>query len=178
MKDNIPTFQSFKSSWPRSKIDRREFLRYSTLLGMSATAAYAFVGKVTGESFVAAGQGGHAQGRQPQDLHARAGSGRPPHLLLGLDSNVVRQVCGYLTQTGHDNVTRPYLVEKWEVSDDLKTWTLRTRKDVKWHNGRQFTAEDAAWNLKHVLDPADRFFGRRPDEGLHDGGVRHRREGR
>jgi len=34
------------------RIDRREFLRYATLLGMSAGAAYAFVGTVTGERVV------------------------------------------------------------------------------------------------------------------------------
>jgi peptide/nickel transport system substrate-binding protein len=70
------------------------------------------------------------------------------------DSNVTRQVVEYLTITGHDNVTRPYLVEKWEVSDDLKTWTLQLRRDVKWHSGRPFVADDVVWNLKHVLDPA------------------------
>ena len=34
------------------KIGRRDFLRYSTLLGLSAGAAYAFAGKGTGQSFV------------------------------------------------------------------------------------------------------------------------------
>src|SRR5882762_11931666 len=34
-------------------IDRREFVRYAALLGMSATAAYAFVRKVTGEPMAA-----------------------------------------------------------------------------------------------------------------------------
>jgi peptide/nickel transport system substrate-binding protein len=52
-----------------------------------------------------------------------------------------------------DNITRPSLVEKWEPSPDLKTWTLRLRRTVKWHNGRQFTADDVVWNLKRVLDP-------------------------
>ena len=33
------------------KIDRREFVRYSTLLGMSAGAAYMWAGKITGEPF-------------------------------------------------------------------------------------------------------------------------------
>ena len=69
------------------------------------------------------------------------------------DSNVVRQVAEYLTRTGHDNVTRPYLCESWEASDDLKTWNLTMRKGVKWHSGRPFTAEDAAWNIQHCLDP-------------------------
>ena len=30
-------------------IDRREFIRYSTLLGMSAGAAYMWAGKITGQ---------------------------------------------------------------------------------------------------------------------------------
>jgi len=38
-------------------IERREFLRYAALLGMAATAAYAFVRKVTGQALVAAAQG-------------------------------------------------------------------------------------------------------------------------
>ena len=136
------------------KIDRREFLRYSTLLGMSAGAAYAFAGKVTGESFVSP-----ARAAMPKGGHLRVAMRVPeiadPHTFSWVyDSNIVRQVCGYLTRTGHDNVTRPHLAESWEVSDDLRTWTLKMRKGVKWHSGRAFTAEDAAWNLRHALDPA------------------------
>ena len=37
--------------------------------------------------------------------------------------------------------------------DSDNNWTLRLRKDVKWRNGRQFTADDVAWNIKRVLDP-------------------------
>src|SRR5581483_7414546 len=68
-------------------------------------------------------------------------------------SNVLRQVCEYLTKTGYDNVTRPHLLEKWTPSDDLRTCTLTLRRDVKWHSGRAFTADDVVWNLKQVLDP-------------------------
>ena len=39
------------------------------------------------------------------------------------------------------------------MSDDLRTWTLILRRDIKWHNGRAFTADDVIWNLQHVLDP-------------------------
>ena len=45
----IPTL---KEQFAEGKVDRREFLRTATLLGVSAGAAYAFVGKVTGESFI------------------------------------------------------------------------------------------------------------------------------
>ena len=134
-------------------IDRREFLRYAALLGMSATAAHAFVRKVTGEPFVATAaaqslpKGGTLRlGMRCQDL-------KSPHTYSWIESaNVTRQVLDYLAVTGIDNVTRPGLIEKWEPSPDLKTWTLRVRKNVKWHNGRQFTADDVVWNLKRVLD--------------------------
>ena len=142
-----------KEQFAEGKIDRREFLRSATLLGLSAGAAYAFVGKVTGDSFVrpakaAIPKGGNIRiGMRVQDV-------KQPHIFDWVqDSNVGRQVAEYLTKTDTDNVTRPYLLEKWEASDDLKTWTLSVRKGVKWHNGRDFTADDVVWNLKHVLDP-------------------------
>jgi peptide/nickel transport system substrate-binding protein len=78
---------------------------------------------------------------------------KSPHTYSWIEAaNAGRQVLDYLTYTGVDNVTRPSLVEKWEASPDLKTWTLSLRKDVTWRNGRKFTADDAVWNLNRVLD--------------------------
>lgn len=147
----IPTL---KRQLVERQIDRREFLRYATLLGMSASAAYAFVGKVTGEGIVpearaqALSRGGTLRlGMRCQDL-------KSPHTYSWVESsNSARQVCDYLAITGTDNITRPGLAERWEASPDLKTWTLRLRRNVKWHNGRAFTADDVVWNLKRVLDP-------------------------
>ena len=51
------------------------------------------------------------------------------------DSNGVRQVCGYLTRTGADNVTRPHLASKWEASEDLKTWTFTIADDAMAEDG-------------------------------------------
>ena len=70
------------------------------------------------------------------------------------DSMMSRNVIEYLTQTGGDNITRPWLCEKWEASDDLKTWTLHLHKDIKWSNGDPFTADHVIWNINHCLDPA------------------------
>jgi peptide/nickel transport system substrate-binding protein len=136
-------------------IDRREFLRTATLLGVSAGAAYAFAGKVTGRDWV---QPAHAQGALPRGGTLRLGMRcqdlKSPHTYSWIESsNSARQVLDYLAVTGIDNVTRPWLVDKWEASPDLKTWTLRLRRDVKWHSGRAFTADDVVWNLKRVLDP-------------------------
>jgi peptide/nickel transport system substrate-binding protein len=148
----VPTL---KRQLVERQIDRREFVRYATLLGMSAPAAYAFVAKVTGAPLVAPAA---AQGTLPKGgtlrIAMRCQDLKSPHTYSWVESsNSARQVVDYLTVTGVDNVTRPSLIEKWEPSADLKTWTLRVRKSVKWHNGRQFTADDVIWNFKRVLDP-------------------------
>jgi len=150
-----PLVPTLKRQLVKRQIDRREFLRYATLLGMAAPAAYAFVGKVTGEPLVAPAQ---AQGALPKGgtlrIAMRCQDLKSPHTYSWIESaNSARQVVDYLTVTGVDNITRPGLVEKWEASPDLKTWTLRLRRSVKWHNGRQFTADDVVWNFKRVLDP-------------------------
>ncbi len=135
-------------------ITRREFLRYSTLLGMSATAAYAFAGKVTGQGFAPQARAED----MPKGGVIRLGhfvqEVKNPHAYNWLyPANIAGQVVGRLALTGQDNITRPALAESWEASDDLKTWTFKLR-DIKWHNGRAFTADDVVWNINHILDPA------------------------
>ena len=138
----------------QGKIGRREFLRSATLLGLSATAAYGFVGQLSGGGAVSPALAAMPKGGTVR-ISMRVMKIDSPHIFDWAEkSNIVRQVCQYLTRTGYDNVTRPYLLEKWEVSDDLRTWTLHLRKEIKWHNGRAFTADDVVWNFKHVLDPA------------------------
>jgi peptide/nickel transport system substrate-binding protein len=150
-----PAIPTLKRQLAEGQLDRREFLRYATLLGLSAPAAYAAVRAITGERLVGEAR---AQGALPKGGTLRIGMRcqdvKDPHTFSWVErSNTVRQVCDYLTVTGTDNITRPALCEKWEASPDLKTWTLRLRKTVKWHTGRQFTADDAVWNIKRVLDP-------------------------
>jgi peptide/nickel transport system substrate-binding protein len=157
------------------KVSRREFLRTSTLLGLSSAVAYAIVGLPE--------SGGPTR-------RARAASGGTVRLSLRVqpiasphtyswvqDSMMSRNVIEYLTLTGGDNVTRPWLCERWEASDDLKTWTLHLREDVKWSNGERFTADHVIWNIKRCLDPAigssvmsfmDGFMLRKVDTGEKD----------
>ncbi|WP_311223491.1 MULTISPECIES: ABC transporter substrate-binding protein [unclassified Acidovorax] len=45
-----------------------------------------------------------------------------------------------LTKINADGSVSPLLAESWEVSPDLKTYTFRLRKGVKFHNGEPFNA--------------------------------------
>jgi peptide/nickel transport system substrate-binding protein len=133
-------------------INRREFVRYAALLGMAVPTAYMWAGRISGEDFAPAAMAQDMPKGGILKIAQRVPKLDNPHTFSWVyDSNVARQVCGYLTRTGSDNVTRPHLAAKWEASEDLKTWTF-TLSDAKWRNGKPFTAEQAAWNVKHCLD--------------------------
>jgi peptide/nickel transport system substrate-binding protein len=50
----------------------------------------------------------------------------------------------------------PSLAESWEVTPDAKAFTFSLRKGVKFHNGKEFTAEDVKKNYEHFLDKKTR----------------------
>ena len=134
------------------RVDRREFLRTSTLLGLSATAAYGVVSRVTGEDLLPAAHAAELPRGGTLRIAMPVSALDNPHTYSWYETDITRQVAEFLTRTGQDNITRPWLLDRWEVSDDLKTWTLHLRRDVKWHSGRPFVADDVVWNLQHVLD--------------------------
>ena len=144
-----PGLKQLKAQFNEGRLSRREFVRYSTLLGVSATAACGMVGMAAPDSARARDmpRGGTLR------ISQRVYKVDSPHTYSWLhDSNQGRGTHEYLSKTGADNVTRPYLCRKWEASDDLRTWRLHLRK-IKWHNGRDFTADDVIWNIRRCLDP-------------------------
>ena len=142
-------------AFARGRVDRRGFLRTACLLGVSAGAAYAFAGVIDG--------GAAAPSARAQDGPRRGGELRfamevmeitdPAIFAWPQQANVTRWMVEYLTRTGPDNVTLPYLAEGWEASDDLKTWTFTLRRGVRWSNGDRFTADDVVANFQRWFDP-------------------------
>ncbi len=63
----------------------------------------------------------------------------------------------YETLVKRNNETlefEPLLAESWEESEDHLTWTFHLRKDVKWHDGKPFTAHDIKFSFDLMKDPA------------------------
>ena len=136
------------------RITRRDFLRFATLLGMSASLAYACSGPTeeeeTGDTVATSGikRGGTwTSSMQLQLLD------HPARLSWVEGANIVRQVCEYLTETGPDNITRPYLLDRWEASEDVKTWDLYLKEGIKFNNGDDFTADDVLFTFGEWLNP-------------------------
>ena len=53
----------------------------------------------------------------------------------------------------------PWLAESWTPNADSSEWTFKIRKGVKFHNGKELTAEDVVWSAKHIMDPANGAAG-------------------
>lgn len=45
------------------------------------------------------------------------------------------------------------LAERWESSQDLKTWTFHLRKGVKFHHGKELDSGDVVTTFKMIADP-------------------------
>lgn len=61
----------------------------------------------------------------------------------------------------------PELAERWEASEDGKTYTFYLRKGVQWHKGYgEFTAQDVEFSFNRVLDPATGSPGRNNLEAI------------
>jgi peptide/nickel transport system substrate-binding protein len=68
--------------------------------------------------------------------------------------NQWRQVCEYLTYTGYDNITVPWLLDKWEANAEVTEWTLHLQQGIKFNDGAAFTADDVVFNFQQWLDEA------------------------
>lgn len=47
----------------------------------------------------------------------------------------------------------PVMAKSWTISPDGKTITFQLRRDVRWHDGRRFTAHDCVFTYKFMTDP-------------------------
>ncbi len=154
----------------QGRVSRREFIRLAALLGVSSAGMATLLAgcQPTAQPAPAAAQptqapvAGSAPAATAVPTVKRGGEFRfsnavrkltDPALGIFTEYNTWWFVAEYLAVTGNDNITRPWLLEKWEASDDLKTWTLHCRKGVKFNHGPEFTADDVVFNIKRWLDP-------------------------
>jgi peptide/nickel transport system substrate-binding protein len=60
----------------------------------------------------------------------------------------------------------PDLAKSWEVLDGGKTYVFHLEEGVKFHDGTDFDAEAAKWNIDRILDPEVKSWVRTYYEGI------------
>ena len=138
-------FESLTKSAREGRIDRREFLALSSVLGLG--------GAVGLTSWPAP-----ALAQTPK----RGGVLRVGQQVLAINdprvydwpqkANVARQFCEPLVRWQPDGSFTPSLLESWDVSDDARTYTLKVRQNATWTNGDAFTADDVVFNIRRMAD--------------------------
>ncbi len=165
-----PTIPYLQDQLQKGNVTRREFMRYATLLGMSvgaATIAAQCAAPAAPPATEAPAEEAPAEEAPAEEAPAgapvRGGTYTASMQLQLLDhparlswvegANIVRQIGEYLTETGSDNITRPYLLESWEASEDVKTWDLYLKQGITFNNGDEFTADDVMFTFGEWLNP-------------------------
>lgn len=138
-------FESLTRSATDGRIDRREFLALSSVLGFGAAVGMsAFPGAALAQT---PKRGAVLRvGQQILSIND------PRVYDWPTKSNVARQFCEPLVRWEPDGSFTPSLLESWEVSDDAKTYTLKVRQNATWTNGDAFTADDVIFNIRRMAD--------------------------
>src|SRR6478752_10285687 len=58
-----------------------------------------------------------------------------------------------LTKINEDGSVSPLLAESWQASPDLKTYTFKLRKGVKFHNGEPFDSAAVRFTYERAAAP-------------------------
>ena len=80
----------------------------------------------------------------------------PPMLMQGLNQNgptnmVAGNIYESLLRLDDKLNPQPSLAKSWEISADAKTYTFRLQENVKWHDGKPFSADDVVFTLDKFL---------------------------
>lgn len=91
-----------------------------------------------------------SNGKMPKSFDPALASAPP-------ETDVVRAVYEGLTDTDPKSLRPvPAVAERWEASEDFKTWTFHLRENAKWSNGETVTAADFVRSWKRLADLGER----------------------
>ncbi|MEM7426520.1 MAG: ABC transporter substrate-binding protein [Pseudomonadota bacterium] len=128
---------------------RREAIQMMVAAGMTAAAAGSIVTTATEALAMTPKKGGKL--RVGTALHGPDDTLDPVRLTSETDYGRARAHYNSLVQLNDDIVPQPELAESFEANKDASEWTFSLRKDVKFHDGSKFTADDVVWSLSRHL---------------------------
>ena len=137
----------------RGAVSRREFLRYGSVLGLSAP----LLGGVTsalGYGLTAApARAGTPGGTIRFGQIVPAAGINPVTIADASGLTVASQFGETLVFSAPDLSAQPLLAESWAPNADGTVWTFKLRQNVKFHNGKLMTADDVVATFDRLSDP-------------------------
>jgi peptide/nickel transport system substrate-binding protein len=80
--------------------------------------------------------------------------GFDPHLSIGFSAReIIEHLYNGLVRLDENSRVAPDLAESWNVSPDQLTYTFNLRRGVKFHNGRELTADDVVYSVDRIMAP-------------------------
>lgn len=70
------------------------------------------------------------------------------------DADLSALVYSRLFKYDPDGKLIPDLADSFELSDDKLTYTVHLKRDIKWHDGEKFSADDVLFTTQVIQDPA------------------------
>jgi peptide/nickel transport system substrate-binding protein len=70
------------------------------------------------------------------------------------DRDLVALLFSGLVRNGPNGTLVPDLASRWTVDDAGAVWTFDIRPDARWHDGEPVTADDVAFTIRTLKDPA------------------------
>jgi peptide/nickel transport system substrate-binding protein len=146
------------------RLDRRDFLRRGATIGMSAS--------VMGALLAACGNA-NSSGGSSSSSSSGAAAGTPKkggtlNVAIQTPATAINPLLvsdagglALLATTGEfltfDNNIKsqlePMLAQSWTHNADGSVWTFKLRPNVKFHDGKPFTADDVVYTFKQLADP-------------------------
>ncbi len=145
----MTTLEQLKQAALDGRINRRDFVKQSTALGLTVAAAGTLADSVAlaeeprrgGNYRVALDDGNTTDNLDPATYESSYQVGQ------------ARVFGNYLTEITPENVAGGDLAEGWEATPDATSWTFKIRKGVEFHNGKTVTATDVVDSLNHHRGP-------------------------
>jgi len=142
---------------------------FALLLGILVCAGSLQVSAQDRDSVASGGVYRRPLGQDPETLD-------PARISDVYGRSVSQQIFDGLVQFDQTLAIKPALAEFWRASRDGLTWTFDLRKGVKFHHGREVTADDVVYSFTRILDPRTRSGA--AELFLNVKGAREYREGR
>jgi len=152
----VETVQALAQDVLGGRLTRREAMIHGAALGLSLPAMMALgaVGPVRIAAAQEASPEPKTGGTLRVGLQADPAELDPHKTSLTAAWHVIEHVYDTLVDANENLEPIPGLAEEWEISGDGLTYTFKLRQGVKFHNGRDFVADDVKYSIERILDPA------------------------